>query len=161
MGDKASYENWEVEDDDDSGFEVFVENVGSNRLSGVWYYSGNKTVSPRTLSKMKKEQELSQEINLFYIPDANEAANIFVHGFGNQKKKFVFWQSIKQGMKEYDVKQADANGNVKIFSCDVWLTPSQMTDFEQFSRVTVCDTAQIELAYCASVNIHILKQNGN
>merc|ERR1712129_90031 len=93
-----------------------------NRLSGVWYYSGNKTVSPRTLSKMKKEQELSQEINLFYIPDANEAANIFVHGFGNQKKKFGFWQSIKQGMKEYDVKQADANGNVKIFSCDVWLT---------------------------------------
>merc|ERR1712048_203917 len=91
--DKSSYKNWEVENDDDSGFEVFAENIGSTQLSGVWSYSG-------AVSKtLKKDKDLTQEFDLFYIPDAEQAAQVFLHGFDDGWEgaidEYTFWQSMK------------------------------------------------------------------
>merc|ERR1712130_273525 len=110
----------------------------------------------------KKDKELTQEFDLFYIPDSVQAAKVFLNGFGGVDEKgseYTFWQSIKDAMKQYDGK-ADKDGNIKIFSCDVWLSPSQQIDFKQVGFVNIGNPAHIELTYCASVNEMVLKQNG-
>jgi len=159
--DKMEYKYWQIldADDDPESYGMLTDQCCTDKFSGVWWYVPD--TNTRILQKYKNSKNYRKEDGLCYIPDADDAKCVFDNGGFNAsqglQENICFFDSVKSAFDFCD-KEHDDNNNVKIFICDVFLTPNQQREYKQKGEVNVQDVAAIQLAFCVSINIHILTE---
>jgi len=165
--DRKDYDNWKLLTVDDDQWEMMVSECrmedeneeDKEKMSGVWDWDGDEFVAPNAPG-------LNQREDVYVMLDADEAEELFKYGkFGGDDKtsmakrvNVTVCESMERAVELFD-GDCDADGNVKIFMCNVWLDENQEEQLDEDENCNMTDVHHIHLSLCCSINLSLLKTN--
>jgi len=164
--DRKDYDNWKLLTVDDDQWEMMVSECrmedeneeDKEKMSGVWDWDGDEFVAPNAPG-------LNQREDVYVMLDADEAEELFKNGkFGGddasmaKRVNVTVCESMERAVELFD-GDCDADGNVKIFMCNVWLDENQEEQLDEDENCNMTDVHHIHLSLCCSINLSLLKTN--
>jgi len=162
--DRNEYDHWKLLTVDDDEWEIMVtecqmEDEDKEKMSAVWRWveeDGNEDKDDSALDDLEEVEDL------YVILDAEDAEEVFRTGtFGGngsaKRANITVSQSLERAFELFD-GDCDADGNVKVFACTVYLDEEQKEQLEDDENCNVTEVERIALNLCCSINMDLLKE---